>query len=261
MEQQNNDHIPPADSEIQSPALNQPEAAKPAVSEARLRANRQNAKNSRGPRTAEGKARSSLNATRHGLLAQVIHLPEEEMASYNEFTASYVAGLEPVGAVEIQFAHACADLQFRLHRLAAAEHNLFAMGHDENGELWNTGHSESHAALTFAETLRRSKDPLQTLSIYEQRLSRRLLQTLKQLRQMQTERRALEESQLEEMFAIVASHPTLAEEINPSQLGFVCSTRSWKLYYKRRMLLGSRQTGKNAAPRSFNSRRLLRQAA
>jgi hypothetical protein len=129
------------------------------ISEARLRANRENAKKSTGPRTKEGKQRSSLNATRHSILAQVIHLPKEDMAAYNKFTADYAAALAPVGTVEIQLAHACADLQFRLHRIAAAEHNLFALGHEENGDNWDTGHPESHAALTFADTLRRSKDP------------------------------------------------------------------------------------------------------
>jgi hypothetical protein len=65
--------------------------AKRPVSEARLRANRENAKKSTGPRTTEGKQRSSLNATRHSILAQVIHLPKEDMAAYNKFTSDYVA--------------------------------------------------------------------------------------------------------------------------------------------------------------------------
>src|SRR5690348_12926809 len=54
------------------------------LSEARLRANRENAKKSTGPRTPEGKQRSSLNGTRHGILAQVIVLPKEDMDAYNE---------------------------------------------------------------------------------------------------------------------------------------------------------------------------------
>lgn len=96
---------------------------KPPVSEARLRANRENAKHAKGPRTEEGKKRSSLNATRHGILAQVIHLPEEEMAAFTAFTKEYVASLAPVGAVEAQLANACADLQFRLsHRNSEREH-------------------------------------------------------------------------------------------------------------------------------------------
>jgi hypothetical protein len=231
------------------------------ISEARLRANRENAKKSTGPRTPEGKQRSSLNATRQGILAQVILLPKEDLAAYNQFTADYAAALVPVGAVEIQLAHACADLQFRLHRMAAAEHNLFAIGHEENGDNWSTGDSESHAALTFADTLRRSKDPIATLTTYEQRLSRRLLQTLKQLREMQADRRKLEQQQLEEMYAIVSSHPSEIDVIQPEQLGFVCSTRDWRLYLKRQVLLGTAQEEAEDFPKGINSRQVLRWAA
>jgi hypothetical protein len=41
-----------------------PKPARKPITEARLRANRQNAKSSIGPMTDEGKARSSLNAAR-----------------------------------------------------------------------------------------------------------------------------------------------------------------------------------------------------
>jgi hypothetical protein len=210
---------------------------KPDFSEARLRANRENAQNSTGPRIEEGKKRSSLNSTRHGILAQVIHLPEEEMAAFTEFTKEYVASLAPVGAVETQLANACADLQFRLHRLAAAEHNLFAIGHNENGDAWDVDNAESHTALAFAETLRRSKDPLALLTLYESRLSRRLLQTLKQLREIQAGRRALEQQQLEELYLIATANPELAEALEPSDLGFVCSASDWRRSYRRKQLL------------------------
>jgi hypothetical protein len=199
----------------------QPTTPKKQPSDRRLRANRANAKKS----------------TRHGILSQVIHLPEEEMASYNEFTERYLASLNPVGAVETELANSCADLQFRLHRLAAAEHNLFAIGHDEQGERWNTGHPESHAALTMAETLRRSGDPLALLTLYESRLNRRFLQTLKQLRETQKDRREQEERELAELAAVAAAHPQLAEKINPTQFGFVCSDTQWQFYRQRRQLL------------------------
>jgi hypothetical protein len=215
----------------------QPTTPKKQPSDARLRANRRNAQKSTGPKTPEGKQRSALNATRHGILSQVIHLPEAEMNSYNEFTERYVNSLQPVGAVEIELANACADLQFRLHRLAAAEHNLFAIGHDEHGERWNTGHPESHAALTMAETLRRSGDPLALLTLYEGRLNRRFLQTLQQLRNIQKDRKAQEQTELQELAQIAAAHPQPAEKITPTQFGFVCSNEQWRLYRMRRQLL------------------------
>ncbi len=206
-------------------------------SEARLRANRANAKKSTGPKTAEGKTRSALNATRHGILSQVIHLPEEELNSYHDFTEAYVASLNPVGMVETQLANSCADLQFRLHRLAAAEHNLFAIGHDEQGELWNTGHAESHAALTMAETLRQAANPLALLTLYESRLNRRFLQTLKQLRDIQESRKQQEQKELEELHFIALNHPQLVDKIEPTQFGFVCSNEAWQTFRIRKQFL------------------------
>jgi hypothetical protein len=224
------------------------------ISEARLRANRENAKNSSGPRSEEGKKRSSLNATRHGLLAQTLHLPEEEMAAYHEFTDSFVKGMVPIGVVETQLAHACADLQFRLNRVAAAEHNLFSIGHVENGDLWEPGHPEAHTALAFAETLRNSPDPLKNLSIYEQRLSRRFLQTFKQLREMQAERRALEQQHIQELAHIAGGYSALGhprqvlENLDPADFGFVCSKLSWQLYSRRyRLPSASKSTRAKAA--------------
>jgi hypothetical protein len=44
--------------------------SKPSISEARLRANRQNAQKSTGPKTARGKGHSRRNALKHGLLSK-----------------------------------------------------------------------------------------------------------------------------------------------------------------------------------------------
>jgi hypothetical protein len=217
----------------------EPRTPKKQPSDKRLRANRANAKKSTGPKTPEGKERSALNATRHGILSQVIHLPEAEMNSYHEFTNRYVASLQPVGAVETELANACADLQFRLHRLAAAEHNLFAIGHEEQGDLWNTGHPESHAALTMAETLRRAANPLALLTLYESRLNRRFLQTLNQLRDIQKDRQQQEQADLAQLSQIATAHPQLAETMEPNQFGFVCSNAQWQVYYQRQKLLNT----------------------
>jgi hypothetical protein len=226
-------------------AVEHPETDAPGaktLSDARLRANRLNAGKSSGPKTAEGKKRSSVNATRHGLLAQTLHLPDEEIAAYHEFTAAYVKDINPIGFVETQLAHTCADLQFRLNRIAAAEHNLFSIGHAEQGDLWEPGHSESHTALAFAETIRNCPDPLKTLSIYEQRISRRFTQTLKQLLQIQADRRAHEKEDLEKLSHLAIDYECRGasreaiDAIDPIELGFVCSKRSWQLYRSRKLL-------------------------
>jgi hypothetical protein len=254
---------PDAESATSAPATPDAPPKRP-VSERRLAANRANAQKSTGPRTPEGKRRSALNATRHGILSQVLHLPEEEMAAYEEFTAPYVASLSPVGQTETELARAFADLQFRLHRLSAAEHNLFALGHEEHGDRWDTGHPESHAAMTFVETLRCSKDPLATLSLYEQRLSRRFLQTLNKLHQMQKERKALEQEQLKQLYMMSLHHPE-PETLDPSEFGLVCSSAEWKMFYKRIQLLTPPPKSPNSNTgyknRSQSGRQLNRRAA
>jgi hypothetical protein len=251
--------------ESAAPAPATPDATpKRAVSERRLAANRANAQKSTGPRTPEGKRRSALNATRHGILSQVLHLPEEELEAYTEFTDNYVASLASSGQTETELARACADLQFRLHRLSAAEHNLFALGHEEHGDRWDTGHPESHAAMTFVETVRCSKDPLAMLSLYEQRLSRRFLQTLDKSHQMQKERKALEQEQLKQLYMMSLHHPE-PETLEPSEFGFVCSSAEWKMFYKRIQMLTPPPKSPNGNTgyknRSQPGRQLTRRAA
>jgi phosphatidylinositol kinase/protein kinase (PI-3 family) len=118
--------------------------------------------------------------------------------------------------------------------------------------------------MTFVETLRSSKDPLATLSLYEQRLSRRFLQTLNKLHQMQKERKALEQEQLKQLYMMSLHHPE-PETLEPSEFGFVCSSAEWKMFYKRIQLLTPPPKSPNGNTgyknRSQSGRQLTRRAA
>ena len=57
----------------------------------------------RGPNTPEGKARSSMNALKHGLRAKRFSLlPEEDLAEFSSFAADIRAAYRPADAVEAQ---------------------------------------------------------------------------------------------------------------------------------------------------------------
>ena len=89
----------------------------------RTEANRANAQLSTGPRTQEGKQRSSLNALRHGLTGQIVVMPTEDLQAYQRHVASFVDDLRPKGPMESHLVQSLADTAWRLNRVASLEAN------------------------------------------------------------------------------------------------------------------------------------------
>ena len=84
-------------------------------SKAQIKANRQNAQKSTGPKTDEGKAAVSQNAVKHGLFAESV-IKGENPADYEVFHTKMLAELAPVGVVEAVLADRIASLWWRLKR-------------------------------------------------------------------------------------------------------------------------------------------------
>jgi hypothetical protein len=70
------------------------------LSEARQTANTANARLSTGPRTEEGKARSSQNARKHGLTASQLVIAAEDREEFDEFHAQLQTDIQPQGALQ-----------------------------------------------------------------------------------------------------------------------------------------------------------------
>src|SRR5712691_3599525 len=165
--------------------------------------NRANAQHSTGPKTEAGKRRSSLNALRHGLTGHTIVLPTEDLAAYERFTKRFFDDLKPIGILEEQLVQSIADTSWRLNRIPALENNLLALGFAEHSDHIITEHPEVHAALAIAEALREQTKAFSALSMHGKRLSRQFDRTLKQLRELQTERRAAEQRELRQAAALL----------------------------------------------------------
>jgi hypothetical protein len=102
-----------------------PRAAVP-ISSARAEASRRNGAKSRGPRTPEGKARSSQNALKHGLRAEKhVVLPVEDAAEFEALAAALIAELAPVGTLQMVLARRVAVAAWRLARADRIEAELF----------------------------------------------------------------------------------------------------------------------------------------
>jgi hypothetical protein len=94
------------------------------ISEARLAANRENAKRSSGPRTPEGKARSSQNAVKHGFRSAsfcVVRL--EDLDEIEKLKADAVACYRPVNSQEL----------VAVERIAIAQQQIFRGGRLDAG--------------------------------------------------------------------------------------------------------------------------------
>ncbi len=92
--------------------------------EAQRKANRQNAKKSTGPRTPEGKARSSQNALKHGLLARDAVMADEDPAEYDRQLQILEENLFPKNAIEFELVLQIADSRWRLRRITRIEAGL-----------------------------------------------------------------------------------------------------------------------------------------
>ena len=66
----------------------------------RLAANAANAQHSTGPRTPEGRARSSQNARTHGLTARDLVIAPDEREEFEELLSDYQTDVQPQGAAQ-----------------------------------------------------------------------------------------------------------------------------------------------------------------
>lgn len=93
------------------------------ISGKQLEANRKNARLG-GIKTEEGKAVSRLNALKHGLLSEVILLPEEDDAALLELGKRMRTELKPVGELELSLVDRITSNLWRLRRALKAEKEM-----------------------------------------------------------------------------------------------------------------------------------------
>ncbi len=83
---------------------------------------RVNGAKSRGPKTTAGKARSSLNALKHGRYAtNAIVLSNEDPAAFEELVAHCVRLIQPTDPVEYRLTRELAAIDWRLTRIYATD--------------------------------------------------------------------------------------------------------------------------------------------
>jgi hypothetical protein len=204
-----------------SAALNaaEPEPTfKPAISEAKLAANRANAQKSTGPRTDAAKSLTRYNAVRHGLTGQAVLLPTEDAARYQAHCDAYHKELKPVGAFEATLVQAIADHDWRLARIPILEANFHALGEFElTGENIPAHLLEAHIQIAYEKHFR-------NLHLQQNRLTRYRAKDLAELKALQ-QARIEEEKQTYELAAALEKQAAASgQTFQPEKFGFVFST-------------------------------------
>jgi hypothetical protein len=124
-------------------------------------ANRRNAAKSTGPRSAEGKAASRMNALKSGVFAESEIIAGEDRAALEALTAEYIQRFHPTTPEQRHYVDTVIRDDWRLRRLARAESQLweYTMRHTPFFDKENPlGHVVSMADETFARLQRRIND-------------------------------------------------------------------------------------------------------
>ena len=160
----------------------------------------------------------ALNAYRHGLTGQVLVFPPAEKVAYEKHCKGIQEALAPKGAMEIGLVQSIADDRWRLHRAAAMETNILAIGLNEPDALISH-HEEIDTALAMARIWLEQGKGLQLLTLYESRLQRRVEKNMTLLRQLQQDRRDALQKLVEEA-AILGDTFEFPAELLPPQFDF-----------------------------------------
>jgi hypothetical protein len=158
--------------------------AKRPSSPRKIAAARANGAKSNGPITLDGKARSSLNALRHGLAAASLVLTIEDRPQFDQLYASYVHRFQPADDVEIDLVEEMIGCKWRMRRSIVVETQAIDLQMSEQREELETKFEGISAPAQLAiavDRLTTRSTSLQNLQRYETRLGRQYLRAYKML--------------------------------------------------------------------------------
>ena len=171
---------------------------------------------------------------RHGLTGHVVVLPTEDLTAYQSHLKRFVDQFQPKGALEDQLVQSLGDTTWRLNRVPATEATFLTLAAEDQLHSIRTNEPRAVSALAMAKAFHHQSHALANISIYEQRLARLFDRTLKQLREIQAERREHERSQMIDAAEILQMHKDRDLPYDPTQDGFVFSTAEIQTFIQRR---------------------------
>ena len=150
------------------------------MSLSRSEQSRINGSKSKGPKTPEGKARSSKNAFKHGLSAQTSVLDCESDEMYEKHRQSWFDSLVPATETEAEIVEDIASVRWRMHRAAVMQLILTNM-EVEKATGRRTGDDPNETLVKAIAKLSPEPGLIDRIARHEDRLHRRFMRNLKAL--------------------------------------------------------------------------------
>jgi hypothetical protein len=164
-------------------------------SQARIEANRRNALKSTGPRTEDGKARSSGNATTHGLssltsnpLSPGCFLRIEDEAVFKGLLDEYVVTYQPQHRDELDLLSEAVYAKFRQQRVWMAETGQIEIAIAQNERELQRQLPQANAHAHLANGFTHAENMLRLYLRYDAQLHRHYKSCLQQLQDLQAAR-------------------------------------------------------------------------
>jgi hypothetical protein len=153
-------------------------------------ASKLNGQKSRGPVTAEGKARSARNAIKHGVHAKAVVLGSESQEKYREVQVEYYEFWQPDSLPERDLVNDIVSARWRLNRLVAMETAATDAEMDQQRESLDKDYSRldvcTRAALAYS-ALVEDRETLVAMNRAEARYHRTIQRATEQLLALKTQ--------------------------------------------------------------------------
>ena len=171
------------------------------ISQKRIEANRRNAQKSTGPRTVEGRAKSSTNSTSHGFsslnmnpVAPGCFLHTEDESQFRGLLNEYVVTYNPQHPDELDLLTEAVFAKWRQQRIWLAEAGQIEIAIAQGESELRNSLPRADAKAHLANGIAKSEAVLKLYLRYDAQLHRHYRNCLKDLRDLQAQRLPLDES-------------------------------------------------------------------
>ncbi|HEX4231342.1 MAG TPA: hypothetical protein VHZ07_21910 [Bryobacteraceae bacterium] len=198
---------------------------------AQIAANQANSKLSTGPRTEEGRAKSSHNAVRTALTGRTVLLPTDDVEEYKNHVARFEAEFRPVTGREKELTQNIADTQWRIDRIFSLEQGIYAVGRVEFAELFQNEDESVRAAMIDVKTLTTYQRQINNLSLQEERLRRHFAKDSAELKELVRIREARRKAEMECALNNMRNAKAEGLPFDAHEIGFDFSTAELLAFY------------------------------